>query len=352
MSSAADPTVSKPVKMMITGDSGVGKTGLLLSLICAGYKVRVIDVDNGVDIILHGLKSPDSPYYSIAKNLDLSEAFRYETVNHKMITIDDGKRVRIQPGAATVWPAIEKLSHEWRETSGKNLGSITTWKDDTILVLDSLTFAGIAAMYYIQQLNNRLGSESAGNSWRRDSGLGQDELRKILQLFYSDAVKCHVIVISHIDYLSESYQTTDTGRTRVVSNSASAIFGSDRAYPSSIGRALGPQIGRYFNNVLEMRQDGQANNVRRIIHTTPQGAINVKTSAPFSLKPTYGVSTGLAEIFAVLRNQPPPTELIEALGRPSAVRTVAASAAKRTIVQTSLNSEPISPVPAPNVGAQ
>lgn len=303
MSSGAEPNPSRAIKLLLTGDSGVGKTGAIVSLILAGYKVRTIDVDNKIDIILHCLHEPKSPYYAAAQRLNLNEAFRYETVNHKMITMDTGKQVRIQPASATVWPKIEKLCHEWREPGGVFLGPISSWGTDTVLVVDSFTFAGFAALYYVQELNGHLGGESSGNTWRRDIGGAQDHLDTVLKLLCSDSTKCHIIVITHINYLSESYnEDKQTGkRTLAISSNASDIFGVARAYPSAIGRALGPRIGAYFNNVLEMKTEGMGSNARRRIYTIPTGTVNVKTSAPFALREHYDISTGLAEIFTTLR---------------------------------------------------
>jgi hypothetical protein len=318
MTSGAELPSKKPVKICLTGDSGVGKSGAQVSLILAGYKIRTIDVDNGLDIVLNCLHDKKSPYYALAQKLNLSDAFRYETVNHKMITMDTGAdRVRIQPAAGTVWPQVERLVHTWKETDGTNLGSITSWSDDTVLCLDSSTFAAYAALAYVQQLNSHLGKDINARERQRDIGGAQEKVENLLRLLYSDAVKCHVLIMTHINYFSESTQrdTTTQAQIRVVSSSGSEIFGSDRAYPSSIGRALDPRFGRYFNNVLEMRVEGTGRATRYVIHTTPQGAIRVKTSAPFSLKPTYDVSTGLAEIFAVLRGQPEPSELISAVAK-------------------------------------
>ena len=36
-------------KLLLTGDSGSGKTGALVSLVALGYKLRVLDLDNGLD---------------------------------------------------------------------------------------------------------------------------------------------------------------------------------------------------------------------------------------------------------------------------------------------------------------
>jgi len=61
---------------------------------------------------------------------------------------------------------------------------------------------------------------------------------------------------------------------------------------------------RYFNSVLLSRTAG-AN--QRQICTTTQGNINLKTTAPRLLKPTYDQATGLAEIFKALHGAAPTT---------------------------------------------
>mgnify|MGYP001496439716 CR=1 FL=1 len=50
MTSLADHHASSLVKMLYIGDSGTGKTGSLVSLVDAGYKVHVLDMDNGLDV--------------------------------------------------------------------------------------------------------------------------------------------------------------------------------------------------------------------------------------------------------------------------------------------------------------
>ena len=38
-------------KMLIEGDPGSGKTGALTSLVKAGYKLRILDYDNGLEVL-------------------------------------------------------------------------------------------------------------------------------------------------------------------------------------------------------------------------------------------------------------------------------------------------------------
>ena len=44
------------VKMLYVGTSGTGKTGSLASLVAAGYKLRVLDLDNGVGTLINYVK--------------------------------------------------------------------------------------------------------------------------------------------------------------------------------------------------------------------------------------------------------------------------------------------------------
>ena len=78
MSSILDQIIA-PVKIMLIGENGSGKTGSLASLVCAGYKLRIIDTDKGVKILKSLLLDPHYPYAKIIKekNIDLSQAERY-----------------------------------------------------------------------------------------------------------------------------------------------------------------------------------------------------------------------------------------------------------------------------------
>ena len=43
---------SKLVKVLYIGDSGTGKTGSLASLVGAGYVLKILDLDNGLDALV------------------------------------------------------------------------------------------------------------------------------------------------------------------------------------------------------------------------------------------------------------------------------------------------------------
>ena len=63
-------------KLMLLGESGAGKSGALASLVTAGYKLRILDFDNGLDTLKNYLTDPTSAYAKeiLAKGIDLNEA--------------------------------------------------------------------------------------------------------------------------------------------------------------------------------------------------------------------------------------------------------------------------------------
>ena len=61
--------------MMLIGDNGSGKSGAVASLADAGYNIRMLDLDNGIDVLASLLKDPKAGYKRDA--LDRAE---YDTI--------------------------------------------------------------------------------------------------------------------------------------------------------------------------------------------------------------------------------------------------------------------------------
>lgn len=266
------------VKLLLIGDSGNGKTGALVSLIKAGYNLRILDYDNGADIIKNILRDEGK-----------SELFD-KHVNRQVVT--DNFRivgVNIIPTATAYNQGIKHIGN-WPD----NLGPITTWTDKDIFVLDSLTFAGKAATRFCLNLNGRIADLPGWNDYFAAQGM----LEKLCGLLYSEAVKCHVIVISHVREVAKTHQELDSkGRPITVEEE-----GSRKGYAETgAGKALSPVIGRYFNSVLLVDIEGSGAGTRRIIRTVPHENIGLKNSAPGAVRPTYPIATGLAEYFAAVR---------------------------------------------------
>ena len=260
MTALADHTSSKYVKFLYIGDSGTGKTGSLTSLVEAGYKLRILDTDYGTEVLAQYVRKfcPDK-----IGNVD------YETVRDKYRPTASGMIIAGMPKA---YIDGLKLMEKWSD------GSVPAeWGSDTIFVLDSLSTFALSAFEWAKGLNP---TAREPRTWYF---VAQQSLETMLSSLTSEDFKCNVIVISHVNF-----------RER--------LDGMIKGYPNSIGSALGPIIGRYFNTFLLAETVGAGKNATRKIKTVTTGTIDLKNPAPFKIDATLPLETGLATAFAALKD--------------------------------------------------
>lgn len=258
-------------KMLLVGDSGSGKTGALASLAAAGYNLRILDLDNGLDVLNNLLTDPNSQYFK--QDPKAAERVDFVTVTDKMKNVNG----RLVPATATAWTRAVKLLMDWTDGEQK-LGPITTWGQKDILVIDSLTMLSTAALNMILSMNGRLGQRPHQSDW----GDGQQLVEGLLQMLYDEGVQCNVIVCCHITFIGED-------------------GGPIRGYPNTLGKALPPKVGRYFNTALMARTVGQGTMQKRKILTNTSGVIELKNTAPLRVQAEYDLSDGLAKYFEAVR---------------------------------------------------
>lgn len=255
-------------KMLLIGDSGAGKTGSLVSLAKAGYNLRILDLDNGLDIVANLLRAD-----TVA-----ADRVEFETLTDKMRPVGN----KLIPAKATVWERAIKMLESWKTSDGRELGPVTSWGSKDVLVIDGLTMIAQAAMDFVLSMNARLGQKPHQSDWFD----AQLMLEGLLRMLYDENVKCNVIVISHITYIGEDN-------------------GPQHGYPSSLGKALSPKIGRYFNSALMVKSTGAGANFKRQIHTNTVGLVELKNSNPLRVKPSYPIETGLADYFKDVQAEGP-----------------------------------------------
>ena len=205
----------------------------------------------------------------------------------------------IVPTKGIVWENTIKMIANWKEPEENiDLGSVSSWDENCILVIDSLTKLAEAALIYHTKLNGALGASRTQNEARRDIGAAQNYVRDLLNLIADDSLKCNVIVMSHITMVSEIGATPKVADGELQGAPVSG-------YPSAIGRALSPHIPRWFNSMLVVRTVGSGASAKHLIYTTSQNVagqiINAKSSAPERAAPSYPLETGLADYFKAVR---------------------------------------------------
>lgn len=264
MPSLAKHQSASLTKLLLLGDSGSGKTGAMTSLVKAGFKLRILDFDNGLDSL-----------YQFCLRECPDKLDNVETVALR----DPRKASALGPllaGGPKAFVRSLELLDRWKD-GDTDFGSPATWGPDCILVIDSLSFMADAAMDWAEPLTPKgQGGKSDG---RAVYGMAQRALEDVIGLLTNPAFGTNVIITAHIRY-------TDMPD------------GSKKGQPNAAGQALGPIIPRYFNSVAlcESKPGGT-----RSIKTISTGLIDLKNPAPFKMAKEYDISTGLAEFFKTVR---------------------------------------------------
>ena len=255
---ALTDTKTQITKAIILGDSGTGKTGALASLVGAGYKLRVLDLDNKLQSgILPQVVKRDFP--DKLGNID------YEAVRDRWKASSLGP---VADGIPKSFTRALELMDKWSDGTRP-----AEWGPSYCFVLDSLTFLSDAAFNWARSMSP--GTKDP----RQWFYTAQQAVENTLAMLTAEAFNTNVIVIAHV-----SWQDRPDGTMK--------------GYPASIGKALGPTIPAYFDNMI-LCQTGAGN--KRTIQTVPTALVDLKNPASFTMAPTLPLETGLATFFETLR---------------------------------------------------
>ncbi len=248
MPSLTDHHSSSVVKLLNIGESGSGKTGALASLARVGYRLWVLDFDNGLDILAN-LLTPEE-----------QARVTYESLRDERTLTNGISKVK----TATAWKGAGKALEAW------DAGALGP---SDILVLDTLSTASQAAFNYCLPLNP--------TNIQAVYGSMADTVLAFIDTITASPMNCNVIVNTHVRFLGGEGDTMQM-----------------RGLPNAKGQQIPKEIGKFFNTCVLTRTQGSGPAARRLISTKPQGMIEVKTSNPLNVKGEYPLETGLADLFA------------------------------------------------------
>jgi len=268
MPKLSDHQSNEFTKLLLIGDAKSGKTGSLVSLVKAGYKLRILDFDNLLDVL---------KYMILNECPDKIDNVEFVTLRDKRKTTAAGSVIDGKPKAFI--DGMKLLDH-WKYTDENDqevdFGKPSEWGADTILVIDSLSRLCDAAFDFREPLT------PVGKSGERDMravyGDAQDAVEMCLATLTSKSFRTNVIVIAHILYQDQADGTT-------------------KGYPQGVGQKLSPKIPQYFPSVVLYSNKAG----KRTIQTNSTPLIDLANPAPFKMEKSYPIETGLADFFAVLR---------------------------------------------------
>jgi hypothetical protein len=248
------------------GNSKTGKTGSLVSLVKAGYKLRILDLDNLLDILVRYIHK-ECP--GEIKNVE------FVSIRDK---IKSGAQGPVIAGTPKAWATATKLCDHWKYDE-VDLGIPAEWGPDCVLVLDSLSRLCDAAYDYHESIIPR-SNKTGEYDGRAVYGNAQDAVEKFLAMLTSRGMQTNVIVIAHVQFQEQP-------------------DGKLKGFPQGVGQKLSPIIPQYFPNVILYQQEGG----KRVMKTNSTPLVDLCTADPFTVSPSYSIETGLTELFSKLLNK-------------------------------------------------
>jgi hypothetical protein len=246
------------VKIMVIGNSGAGKTGSLTSLVRAGYRVRILDLDYGLDALINHIKSECPDKINLVDYMAFRDVYKNGPMGPTIV------------GAAKAFPSALKAMDKWEDGT-----SPAEWGPGSVFVLDTLTGLSKAAFAWAQSSNP---SAKEPRQWYYSA---QQAIEDTIAGLTSDTFGTNVIVMSHIDIVTQK-------------------DGTVQGFATAIGKSLGPKLPRYFNTLVALETAGQGSTVKRKFRTYPTAMLTLKNPAPMKIEAEYPIETGLATLFSKL----------------------------------------------------
>lgn len=259
------------VKLLLLGDAKSGKTGSLVSLVQAGYKVRILDFDNLLDIL--------------AKLISEQCPAEIDNVEFRSLR-DVSKMTASGPTIQKATAFIEgtKMLDRWKYKTdeGEEIdhGIPSDWGPDCILVIDSLSRLCDAAYDWCMSVIPGAGTGKFDG--RAVYGNAQDAVESMLAMLTSDSFATNLIVIAHGTYLD-------------------LPDGTQKIFPQGVGQKLSPKIPQYFPNYVRYTNKGG----KRTIQLTSDAMIDLANTNPNAFdEKSLPIETGLATFFKIMRKAP------------------------------------------------
>jgi hypothetical protein len=243
------------VKILLCGDSGAGKTGSLASLVGAGYQLRILDLDAGVETLAAFV---NKLYPDKLANVE------YEVRRDVMRSSATGMRP-VKPPTAFI--ETMELIDKWTDGTKPS-----EWGQNHVLVVDTLSALSRAAYYYAERMN------PGAKDNRQIFFAAQRAIEAFLGAITDESFRTNVILCAHMTVRE------DTGK----------------AFPASVGQSLDNKIASYFNSFYQVERLGVGDKLRRVIRTYPTGALDLK-SANMDVPKEVPIDSGLATIFKILK---------------------------------------------------
>ena len=225
------------VNVLLQGESGVGKTHSIGTIVDTGLEVFYVALDPGRESLAgyyrdKGKPIPENLHWATVRTvpqgfnelIDISKKINQFTFEMLTKMTDANKRKYDQHTQL-----LTLLSSFTDERTGKNYGAVDSWNTDRVLVIDNLSgFSDII-------MNNVTGGKpvKGQNEW----GVAQQQVEVFLKML-TDGCRCHFVMLAHVE------------------KELDEVNGGMRIMSSTLGKKLAPKLPKMFSDVILAEREG------------------------------------------------------------------------------------------------
>lgn len=285
MANASLLFASLPVRLLLVGFPGSGKTGSLASLVNAGFKMRMIDFDGNYEpLIQHILPAR-------LGNLDI-----VHLSDDYFISKGPVENVGIPRAFSNAFSLMDEWKYKDADGTEVNLGKSKNWGPDTIVVLDGLTGLNDAAMNRSRKMQNKTLMDTADRTYN----LAMAEELAFIKKFTSNYNGFHSITLSHLKMVGpKDVRKGDTDIAKDIKEQVNALI-ETKYYPNVLGWGMPQQIGGEWPAILLAEKKTIGNKVHRYIKDVSGAELDLKFPAMAALPDKLSIETGMLEVFKTL----------------------------------------------------
>jgi len=286
MASAGSIRRNMPVRALVLGYPKVGKTGALAPLVNAGFKLRILDYDGNLEPLF--LYADPAKMDANVDILQLEDRMRYKEGEGLM-------PIGIPTAFTEGLQAMDKWKYRDENGNAVDLGASRDWGPDTIMVLDSLTAHGQAALNWAMVLANKTPSTTTDRVYNLAIGA---QVRFIKELTSTNN-HFHVLVLTHIRMIApRDLRKGDSEIAQQVKKEIASLVDT-RLYPNALGYQWPQEIGGEFPTIIQVKSEERAGRTKRYITAKSRAELDLGIPA-LDLPDELDIKDGMLRIFQAL----------------------------------------------------